>query len=133
MVARRSILAGLGLAMLGAPGLAVGADSTPKTGKVPHGFIGKIKTVPGKRAELLKVLTMGDGGMAGCEIYLVAEDITDPDGIWIVELWDEKASHDASLNLPQVQDAIVKGKPLIAGSEVHVETLPILSASYIKP
>lgn len=136
MVARRSMLAGLGLALLGGPALAVGAQNAArgdqKDSKVPHGFIGKIKAVAGKRAELLSVLTMGDGGMPGCLVYLVAEDVTDPDGLWIVELWDEKASHDASLNLPSVKEAIVKGKPLIAGSEVHIETHPILSASFIK-
>lgn len=48
----------------------------------------------------------------------------DANTIWITEAWDSKASHDASLSLPKVKDAIAKGKPLIAGFGDSIVTTP---------
>lgn len=90
-----------------------------------YGLLGKITTVPGKRDELIAILLGGTGSMPGCLSYIVAHDSTDPDGIWITEVWDSKASHAASLSLPSVREAIGKGRPLIAGFSDRVETIPI--------
>ena len=90
-----------------------------------YGLLGKITTVRGKREELIAALLGGTGSMPGCLSYVVARDTTDPDGIWITEVWDSKASHAASLSLPAVRDAIAKGKPLIAGFSNRVETEPV--------
>jgi quinol monooxygenase YgiN len=89
------------------------------------GMIGKIKAKPGTRAELIAILASGTGAMPGCLAYLIAEDAADPDAIWITELWDSKASHAGSLQLPAVRDAIAKGRPLIAGFELSAETRPV--------
>ena len=62
---------------------------------------------------------------AGCLSYVVAQDPTNSDAIWITEVWDSQASHKASLSLPGVKDAILRAKPLIAGFEKQVETVPI--------
>jgi len=63
--------------------------------------------------------------MPGCLSYVIARDPSDPDGIWISEVWDSQASHQASLSLPAVQAAIAKGRPMIAGFSNRVETAPI--------
>jgi quinol monooxygenase YgiN len=63
--------------------------------------------------------------MPGCLSYVVASDPADADAIWVTEVWDSQASHKASLALPAVKDAIVRGKPLIASFDQHVETLPV--------
>src|SRR3546814_20402205 len=76
---------------------------------------------PGKRAELLAILTEGTGQMPGNIAYLIGEDSANPDAIWIVELWDSKEAHAASLKLPAVQAAIGKGRPLIAGFGTRAE------------
>ena len=34
------------------------------------------------------------------ELYVVAKDAEDPDGIWFTEVWDSEQSHAASLKLP---------------------------------
>jgi quinol monooxygenase YgiN len=127
-VTRRPVLAGLALALCG-PALAkeIGMEE-----QEPFGMIGKIKAQPGKRAELIAILGSGTGAMPGCQAYLIAEDATDPDGIWITEIWDKQESHAASLKLPAVQAAIAKGRPLIAGFETSVATRPIASASFLK-
>ena len=51
--------------------------------------------------------------------------LSDANAIWITEAWDSKASHDASLSLPQVRAAIAKARPLIAGFGDGVVTTPI--------
>jgi quinol monooxygenase YgiN len=89
------------------------------------GLIGKVTVVPGKRDELIAILLGGTARMPGCLSYIVARDGKDPDGIWITEVWDSRASHAASLSLPSVREAIGKAKPLIAGFSNRVETEPM--------
>ncbi len=43
-----------------------------------YGLIGKMRTVEGKRDEVLGILTEGTGGMPGCLNYIVAKDALDP-------------------------------------------------------
>ena len=90
-----------------------------------YGLINKIRVVPGQRDVLISILIEGVSGMPGCLSYVVAQDATDPDAIWITEAWDSQASHRASLALPSVQQAISKGKPLIIGFSERFETKPI--------
>jgi quinol monooxygenase YgiN len=87
-----------------------------------YGLIGRVKTVAGKRAELAAILMPGEGGMPGCLSYVVAEDPDDADALWITEAWVDEAAHRASLQLPAVQAAIAKGRPLIAGFDSRVVT-----------
>lgn len=90
-----------------------------------YGLIGKMKAVPGQRDALVAILLDGVCGMPGCLHYIVAHDPADPDAIWITEAWDDEASHRASLSLPSVQQAIARGRPLIAGFEEHIQTVPV--------
>ena len=90
-----------------------------------HGLIGKMKVVPGQRDALIAILLEGTSGMPGCLSYVVAQDPADPDGIWITEVWDSPESHKASLSLPSVQQAISRGRPLIAGFGERFETRPV--------
>ncbi len=90
-----------------------------------YGLIGKMRIVPGQRDILISILIKGVAGMPGCLSYIVAEDTTDPDAIWITEVWDTQENHQASLALPSVQEAISKGKPFIAGFGERFETRPI--------
>lgn len=90
-----------------------------------HGLIGHIKAAPGKRDELAAILGENAAVMPGCLSYVVALDPADPDGLWVTEVWTDAASHRASLELPQVQDAITRGRPLIVDFDVFHETQPI--------
>src|SRR3569623_3340178 len=117
--ARRSgVGGGLALALLGKVAWAT-------EGTTMWGMIGKIKAHPGQRAALAAILTAGSGTMPGCLAYIVSEDLADADALWVTEYWDSKASHDASLSLPVVKDAIAKGRPLLAGFEGGGELGPI--------
>jgi quinol monooxygenase YgiN len=90
-----------------------------------YGLIGKMTAVTGRRDELIAILLDGIGNMPGCLSYIVAKDPNDANAIWITEAWETKASHDASLSLPKVKDAIAKGKPLIAGFGDSIVTTPV--------
>lgn len=90
-----------------------------------YGLLGQMLAQPGKRAELVAALAEGTGEMPGNIAYLIGEDSANPDAIWIVELWDSKESHAASLALPAVQEAIRKGRPLIAGFGTRAEFKPV--------
>lgn len=89
------------------------------------GMIGKIIAVSGQRDTLIAILLKNAGEMPGCRSYIVAKDSTDANAIWVTEVWDSKASHDASLSLPSVKQAIAAGKPLIASFAQAVVTEPI--------
>ena len=90
-----------------------------------YGLIGSFTAHPGKRDELVALMTASTGNMPGCLSYVVARDPVDEDGIWITEVWDSEESHKGSLSLPSVKDAIARGRPLIAGFDSHVQTRPI--------
>jgi quinol monooxygenase YgiN len=90
-----------------------------------YGLIGKMLVAEGKRDELLAILLQSTARMPGCLSYIVAKDTTDANAIWITEVWDSKESHDASLSLPAVKDAIAKARPMIAGFSDSVTTTPV--------
>jgi quinol monooxygenase YgiN len=108
------------VAVLGAPGAAVSQET-----RAMYGLIGKMTAVPRQRDALIAILLEGVSGMPGCLSYVVAKDPADANAIWITEVWDSQASHKASLSLPAVQQAIAKGKPLIAGFDSSVVTEPV--------
>lgn len=104
---------------------ALPAQAITQQGASMYGLIGKLKAQPGKRDALAAILIEGTSAMPGCLSYIVANDATDPDALWVTEVWDSRESHKASLSLPAVQQAIARGKPLIAGFGERFETLPI--------
>lgn len=90
-----------------------------------YGLIGKVRANPGQRDALLAILLEGTDAMPGCLSYVIAQDPADADAIWITEVWTDAASHKASLSLPSVQQAIAKARPMIAGFDSHIETVPV--------
>jgi quinol monooxygenase YgiN len=123
MIERREFIGTAALALLAtaAPALATGEGMEDTL----YGLIGQLKAVPGKRAELVAILREGTGAMPGNLLYLIAEDLADPDAIWITEVWASQADHANSLKLEAVQAAIARGRPLIAGFGVRAETRPV--------
>jgi Antibiotic biosynthesis monooxygenase len=62
-----------------------------------YGLIAKLTAVPRKREELVKTLEESAGDMPGCFSYVVAKDSAEENTLWVTEVWDSQASHDASL------------------------------------
>lgn len=90
-----------------------------------YGIIGKIIAVDGSRDALAAVILDGIAGMPGCLSYIVANDAEDANALWVTEVWDSEASHQASLSLPSVREAIQKGRPMIAGFGERYITTPL--------
>ena len=90
-----------------------------------YGLIGKMVASEGQREALIAILLHAVNDMPGCMSYVVAKDATDPNAIWITEVWDTEASHDASLLLPAVKAAISKARPLIARFDTSIPTVPV--------
>ena len=90
-----------------------------------HGLISKIETSAAQCDTLVAILVDTSSALPGCLSYVVAKDATDPNAIWVTEVWDSPASHRASLALPEVQQAIAKARPLIAGFGERFETEPV--------
>lgn len=120
---RRDFLLALGAAAV--PARAALARTAPRSTAPMYGLIGKMIATPGQRDALLAILLEGTADMPGCLSYVVAVDPADADTLWITEVWDSRESHAASLQLPAVQAAIAKGRPLIAGFGSRVETTPM--------
>lgn len=91
------------------------------------GLISRIRAAPDHRDELASILA-GVGSMPGCHSYIVALDQTDPHALWITEVWESATDHEASLQLPNVQQAIEAGRPLIASFDQRIETAPLTGA-----
>jgi quinol monooxygenase YgiN len=72
-------------------------------GKTMYGLIAKITTIPGKRDEMIALLKTSAAGMPGCLRYVVANDSANENILWVTEVWDTLANHDASLSLPQAK------------------------------
>ncbi len=90
-----------------------------------YGLIGQIVAVAGRREELARILAGMADSMPGCLSYVVAADRTDPDSLWVTEVWVDEAHHRASLSLSAVQAAIAEGRPLIDRIGVRFETTPL--------
>jgi quinol monooxygenase YgiN len=116
---RRKFLECLGSVAL----LPAAAGSQEATGM--WGLIAKITLVPGKRDEMIEILKQSAADMPGCISYVVAKDTADESSIWVTEAWDSQASHDASLSLPAVKDAIPRGKAIVSSFERIAVTIPV--------
>ena len=92
-----------------------------------YGLHGKLLAKPGQRDALVALLLEASRGgtMPGCRLYVVSEIRSEPDAISILEVWDDQAAHDASLQLESVRSVIAKGRPLIAGMGESVELRPL--------
>jgi quinol monooxygenase YgiN len=81
------------------------------------GMVNRIVTKPGQRDAVADILLSGakmQGGMAGCEIYVVHVSTADPNEIWVTEVWRSKADHEASLKDADVRALIERGRPMIS-------------------
>jgi quinol monooxygenase YgiN len=121
-LSRRTMLATLAALPIGR---IQAASPTKKETSAMYGLIGKMRAHPGQRDALIAILLEGTANMPGCLAYIIAKDTQDADALWITETWDTQANHKASLTLPQVQAAITKGRPLIAGFGERFETGPV--------
>jgi quinol monooxygenase YgiN len=92
---------------------------------VPYGSIGSMRSTPGHRDDVVAILLASSAGLreAGCLSYVVGASTTDDDLIWVTEVWESAAHHDASLQLPETRAAIGRALPMPTGEFTGQETV----------
>jgi quinol monooxygenase YgiN len=97
-----------------------------------YGLIAKMAMICGRREEMIEILKESASNMAGCLSYVVAKDSADEDVLWVTEVWDSAVSHDASLSLPSVKNAIPRAKAIVSSFEKIAVTTPVWSDGLLK-
>jgi quinol monooxygenase YgiN len=113
VISRRALL--VGAAGLGAASLLLEGSSMER-----FALFGKIVAKPGERDALLAHLLEASrlvSPLPGCDLYIVSVAPTDPDAIFVFELWRSEADHDASLKVESTKALIARARPLMAGGE----------------
>jgi quinol monooxygenase YgiN len=93
-----------------------------------YGLFGKMRSVSGQRDALVAHLLHAADllrDLDGCYLYIINIDPTDPDGIWVNEVWRSQADHQGSLTHDAVKALIANARPLIAEMPQRFEVMPI--------
>ena len=93
-----------------------------------YGCYVKFTARPGQRDALVEHLLRAAAGVstvAECEVYLINTSPTEPECVWVTEVWRSQEAHDASLTLEGVQEAIEYVRPLLAGAPERIDVLPV--------
>ncbi|WP_227394655.1 putative quinol monooxygenase [Jeotgalibacillus aurantiacus] len=83
-------------------------------------LFGKLTAIQGQRHQLLKILKKASEEMVKleeCEIYSVSFTEKEPDAVFVYEVWENEAAHQASLQLDITQKMIQQARPVIAKME----------------
>ncbi len=91
------------------------------------GLYGKIAVYPGQRDAMVEVLLEAAALLERdphCELYTVNISPTEPDVVWVTEVWRSQADHEASLTRDDIQELIKGGRALIVGGE-RIEVIPV--------
>jgi quinol monooxygenase YgiN len=84
------------------------------------GMYAKFTAKPGERDVLAAILLESAAAAEAveeCELYLVNISDSEPDILWVTEVWSSPEAHAASLTLEDTKAAIRRAMPLIAGAE----------------
>ena len=81
------------------------------------GFLGTMRTKPGRRDDVVAILLRDVEGLqaAGCDAYIVSVSDDDADAIHVMEVWRSAEHHKASLDLPATKAAISEAMPMLTG------------------
>jgi len=90
-----------------------------------YGLIVKLMVAPGKGDQLVDILRQSAVAMPGCLSYVVAKDSSDENTLWVTEVWDNPTSHEVSLLLPSVKEAIPRAKAIVSNFEKIAVTTPV--------
>ena len=94
-----------------------------------YGLHGKLTAQSGKGDELANILLKASElvlQLETCHIYMVSQIAIEPDAVYITEVWDTKADHDASLQNPAVRALISEAMPILSGMPTGGQELEVL-------
>jgi quinol monooxygenase YgiN len=93
-----------------------------------YGCYVKFTAQPGRRDTLVEHLLRAAAFVeraAGCELYIINTSPTEPECVWVTEVWRSQQEHDASLTVEGAQEAIKQVLPLLAGVPEKIDVLPV--------
>jgi len=93
-----------------------------------YGCYVKFTAQPGQRDALVQHLLNAAAFVektAGCQLYIINTSPTEPESVWVTEVWRSQQEHDASLTIEGAQAAIKQVLPLLAGSPEKIDLLPV--------
>jgi quinol monooxygenase YgiN len=94
-----------------------------------YGLHGYLLAKEGQGTALSEILLKAADLMAksdDCQLYLVSQEKSEPNKVWITEAWTSEQAHDNSLNLPGVKELISQAMPLLAEPPKGGQKLRIL-------
>ena len=86
------------------------------------------RTRIGQRDALIEVLTDAGAALqpvADCALYVVNTVATEPDTVWVTEVWSSQEAHQAYLATDAFKVALDRGRPLIEGVGEQIEIVPV--------
>ena len=93
-----------------------------------YGCYVKFTSRPGQRDALVEHILSAAAFVekaAGCELYIINTSPTEPESVWVTEVWRSQEERDASLTIEGAQAAIKQVLPLLAGSPEKIDVLPV--------
>jgi quinol monooxygenase YgiN len=89
-----------------------------------YALINKMTVKPGKRDEVINIMLEAgkpfDDNPA-CVLYLVYRDASDPQVIWVEDVWTNKDDHAAAMSNPAMRSFIAQTMPLLEGMPEQIE------------
>jgi quinol monooxygenase YgiN len=101
-----------------------------------YGCYVKFTARPGQRDALVEHLLSAAASVeqaAGCVWYVINTSPTEPDIVWVTELWQNEALHDASLTHEDAQAAIRQVLPLLADRPQKIDLVPVGGKGIAQP
>jgi quinol monooxygenase YgiN len=96
------------------------------------GLHGKLTATAGNGDKLAAILLEAAQLVStakGCYLYLVSKDQTDPEAVWVTEVWETKEDHAKSLQVAGVKELIAQAMPLLNGRPEKGQELEILGGA----
>jgi quinol monooxygenase YgiN len=103
-------------------------DQSKEKSMSAYGCYVKFTALPGQSDALVEHLLRAAAGVrsvAGCQLYLINTSPTEPESVWVTEVWRSQQERDASLAIEGVQEAIKRVLLLLAGSPEKIDVLPV--------
>ncbi len=88
-----------------------------------HALYTRFTTLPAKGKELIPLLQKACllvSEARGCRLYIINQDASQEECIWVTELWDTPEDHAISLTLDGCKELIAQALPLLAGKPEQV-------------
>src|SRR2546421_5774091 len=88
----------------------------------------KFTAHPGQRDALVEHLLAAANSvssLAGCELYIINTPPTEPDVVWVTEVWSSPADRDAPLTAEGASASIQQVLSLLAAPPERIDVLPI--------